>query len=564
MKDKRPGPKASFPTLRARLAHYLALGAVVGLGAWFRFADLGGAPLWFPDECAAVGQADGFPRFPLVWDGVRHSFFPGQPLGLLAQSGAIRLWGRDLLSLRRLSALAGMAALLAVYCIGLQAGPPGLGLLAALAFALHPLAINLCRMGLSESLGAALSLWGVWGGLALMQSQRIRSRPAGAEAEARRGRPRGAAPGGSAVAALGLMLAPFAALSAVPNAVGFCLLGPGSRRRGLLMAGLYVAGLALALGLWSRFGAGGLYFEDFRMWLEQGGGLGVSGAAMFERLGQTLTETGGVSTAGFGGWTILGAGGLLLLRRRCARRALPALAALNLAFVAAISLAREDLVLRHALPLLGLTSVGLAAAVLELGTLGARQLGAQMQWMAQKLAAAPPFARRPNAEASACRAVRLAALGAGLALAFLAGSHLAAPYIYGIPRAFRREMDREAIARTAELYEARDWLAARVGPDDLIVAEGLEWLMPGRTTSLFYAAAASGALAPGRTPKDFGRRIVEDIRLEKARYLVLHPAVNGLCRRVPELRRAIEPFLAQEPACSLGMIRIYASPSRGE
>jgi hypothetical protein len=121
-------------------ARIAALAAIILLGLWLRFDQLGAESFW-GDEFAYV-YLDSQPP------GDHHRYSHGFDAYIHLYGGAVHLIGgtlKDEMTMRLLPALLGTLAMPLIYLIGRQCGGTACGLIAALLLAIHPFAVDASR-----------------------------------------------------------------------------------------------------------------------------------------------------------------------------------------------------------------------------------------------------------------------------------------------------------------------------------------------------------------------------------------------------------------------------------
>jgi 4-amino-4-deoxy-L-arabinose transferase-like glycosyltransferase len=130
------------------LAHLCLVGVIV-IAVVARFYWLRVTPGWYADEGSDIDIATHMMR------GEQRYFAIGQstlvaarlPLSHLALAALFRLFGRDILVLRTLTAACGCLVVILLYVLGRQIWGPDLALLAAALYAIYPQAVLTSRLG---------------------------------------------------------------------------------------------------------------------------------------------------------------------------------------------------------------------------------------------------------------------------------------------------------------------------------------------------------------------------------------------------------------------------------
>jgi 4-amino-4-deoxy-L-arabinose transferase-like glycosyltransferase len=500
------------------------LPALLVLAAWVRLAHLSDNPGWDGDEgynwsIAANLAAGHVQRF-----GLQYTFVDHPPLFYLLGAAIYKLWPGDLLTLRVLSVLCGVATVATLYGLGRRIGGPRLALAAGAAYALWPQAVLQDRWAYTYNLLALLVPLLLWALLCARNEipwqagTPLRPQSPPPELMSRRGR--------VLLWALGCGL--LTGLAMATDQEGAALL------LGLIPILWWEGVDALLLGLVGAATAPLLYLS----WVL----INRPTALLFDlrhtagRLGQGSTTDQLLSLpqrlvhlTSFDPLITLGLLGLALLPRALGRRRAACWLCLAGLLVLALKVRDPDPFLRAAIPLLPCSALGL-------GLLACRFLDAVRQ---------------------------RARLARGLlALMFLL------TLLYDLGQAYGRFSTAIAPFLPQSSSEARimaAWVNGRIHKDDLVIAmPQIAWLLHCRTAELLESVAVSGhgtafypdGLGPGR--------FAYDPRLQAANLLVVdrftrlwivdHPAERALVRRAETTWRR---------AWTGGEYSIYANPSRG-
>ena len=140
----------------------LLLGLLVALAALLRLLNLADNPGWDGDEgynwsIAANLAAGHVQRFALQYTFVDHP-----PLFYLLGAALMRIWTHDLIALRTLSALCGVATVPAIYALAGKLGSRRDGILAACIYAVWPQAVLQSRWCYTYNLLALLLVLALW------------------------------------------------------------------------------------------------------------------------------------------------------------------------------------------------------------------------------------------------------------------------------------------------------------------------------------------------------------------------------------------------------------------
>ena len=504
----------------------LLLGLLVALAALLRLLNLADNPGWDGDEgynwSIATNLAAGhIQRFALQYTFVDHP-----PLFYLLGAGIMRVWTHDLIALRTLSAMCGVATVPALYALAGRLGSRREGLMAACIYAIWPLAVLQSRWCYTYNLLSLLLVLALWAALPPYPASenhaasRERVLPTGhatldaaAAGEASRGstRPRsGLAASLTAGLLAGLALATDQEGASVAIAVCATLWWRGGLRLALpgALAAASPPGLYIGWMLAIRRSA---FLFDLRHTAGRVGGGGV-----LAQIGDLLVRA--LHLLEFDPLIALGALGLLALPRSPQRRILWLQAAL-LALIA-IKVRDPSPNVRAAIPLLPLCALGLGALA-----------GRMLAWRSGR------GRSRPGMSTVRLLLALLGLLMAGLSLAGAAGRFPTA-IGFSLPRS------------TVQAYRLADWINVRTGSTDLVlVMPQIAPLFEAHTAELLEAVARDGQGTEFYPAGIDTARFAYDTRLAAAHYLVLddftrlwikvHPAERALVAQAARSWRVV-------------------------
>ncbi len=141
--------KFSSPKLLLELGIFLL---ILALAAYFRFVSLRANPGWYSDEGAFVDFANHMSQGRWEVFGTVNAplaIITRPPLFFLILTGAFKLFGADILTLRSLSAFYGLLTVALVYGLGRRMLGSRLALLASFIFAVQPTIVAYNRIGFS-------------------------------------------------------------------------------------------------------------------------------------------------------------------------------------------------------------------------------------------------------------------------------------------------------------------------------------------------------------------------------------------------------------------------------
>lgn len=476
----------------------LLLGLLVGLAALLRLLNLADNPGWDGDEgynwsiatSLAVGHVQ---RFALQYTFVDHP-----PLFYLLGAGIMRVWTHDLIALRTLSTLCGVATVPALYALAGRLGSRREGLMAACIYAIWPLAVLQSRWCYTYNLLSLLLVLALWAALppypapennagsremVLPTGHATHDAAVAGDASLGTARPRsGLAAALTAGLLAGLALATDQEGASVAIAVCATLWWRGGLRLALPGALAAAGPPALYIG-WMLAIRRSAFLFDLRHTAGRVGGGGV-----LAQIGDLLVRA--LHLLEFDPLIALGALGLLALPRSPQRRILW----LQAALLALIALKVRDPSpnVRAAIPLLPLCALGLGALI-----------GRVLAWRSGR-----GSSRRGISTVRLLLAL-LGLLMAGLSLAGAAGRFPTA-IGFSLPRS------------TVQAYRLADWINARTGSTDLVIAmPQIAPLLGAHTAELLEAVARDGQGTEFYPAGINPARFAYDTRLAAARYLVL-------------------------------------------
>ncbi len=145
-----PRPKRSTWLIR------LCVVAVLVLAAAVRLINLRSSPGWYLDECVFVGQAWNLIHGQFVWEAAHNTFLPRLPLFHILAGAPMLLFGKDILFVRLVTALSGIAMTWLVYRTGRLFGGRRAAVIGAALFAICPYVVLVNRWGFTYNLAAVL------------------------------------------------------------------------------------------------------------------------------------------------------------------------------------------------------------------------------------------------------------------------------------------------------------------------------------------------------------------------------------------------------------------------
>lgn len=495
----------------------LLLGLLVAIAALLRLLNLADNPGWDGDEgynwSIATNLATGHvQRFALQYTFVDHP-----PLFYLLGAVLMRIWTHDLIALRTLSALCGVATVPALYALAGRLGSRRDGVLAACIYAIWPQAVLQSRWSYTYNLLALLLVLALWAAL---------PRPAtgmGSAASGETGLPTDRATQGTGMPGAwpsswltrsqptllraigagllaGLALATDQEGATVAVAVCATLWWRGGLRMALQGALAAATPPAFYVG-WMLASRRDAFLFDIRHTAGRVGGGGV-----LSQVGDLLVRA--VHLLQFDPLIALGALGLLLLPRSPQRAVLW----LQAALLALIALKVRDPSpnFRAAIPLLPLCALGVGALV-----------GRVLGW-------------RPGRVGSRCGSstvqLLLVPLAVLLGLLSLAGAAARFPTAIGfsLPRS------------TIQAHRVADWINARTASGDLVVAmPQIAPLLSAHTAELLEAVARDGHGTAFYPAVIDPARFAYDPRLDAARFLVIDDFTRSWIKVYPGERALV-------------------------
>lgn len=146
--------------------NWLAVLAIIGLAAYLRLANLPGNPGWYTDEGTHLNIALNLLEGRVAYLAINRStlLFAKLPLFEAVLAVLLRLFGGGISTLRALTGLLGVIAVIALYTLVRRlSDDPILALLSALILAIYPGAVLYNRFGFSYNLITPLLLLAMWG-----------------------------------------------------------------------------------------------------------------------------------------------------------------------------------------------------------------------------------------------------------------------------------------------------------------------------------------------------------------------------------------------------------------
>ena len=494
----------------------LLLGLLVALAALLRLLNLADNPGWDGDEgynwSIATNLAAGHvQRFALQYTFVDHP-----PLFYLLGAGIMRVWTHDLIALRTLSAVCGVATVPALYALAGRLGSRREGLMAACIYAVWPLAVLQSRWCYTYNLLSLLLVLALWVALppypasennavsremVLPTAHATIDAAVAGEASRRATRPRsGLVASLTAGLLAGLALATDQEGASVALAVCATLWWRDGLR--LALPGALAAAIPPALYIgWMLAIRRSAFLFDLRHTAGRVGGGGV-----LAQIGDLLVRA--LHLLEFDPLIALGALGLLALPRSPQRRILW----LQAALLALIALKVRDPSpnVRAAIPLLPLCALGLGALV----------------WRVLAWRSGRDGSRRGMSTVRLLLAL-LGLLMAGLSLAGAAGRFPTA-IGFSLPRS------------TVQAYRLADWINARTSSTDLVlVMPQIAPLFEAHTAELLEAVAQDGQATAFYPAGIDPARFAYDTRLDAARFLVIDDFTRSWIKVYPGERALV-------------------------